>query len=257
MQRKIEKIISFVSLLIFINLQAALSAKAGDRAFLNIIGYSENLRYFAFEEYGVQDGTGFAYSSIYIVDIKNDSWVVGTPIRVVEEYNEETYEKIPIGTNIQRIRVKAREQADFRLKGLNISIPALALAINGDGESDNDGLSIRYFLPGYIGAKLSDDYRIFLEIFTTQSPLNCIEWFGEQPKGFLIKQENSYGEITEIYRDKIISRSRGCPKTYKIYGVYAPYMAEDLSSSIAIISVYKGGFEGVDRRFIAVPIGNL
>ena len=53
---------------------------AGDRAQLDLIGYSADGSYFAFEEFGVQDGSGFAYSSIYVVDLVDDSWVVGTQI---------------------------------------------------------------------------------------------------------------------------------------------------------------------------------
>ena len=52
----------------------ATPAFAGDRALVDIIGYSENANYFAFEEFGIQDGSGFAYSNIYVVDLETDSW---------------------------------------------------------------------------------------------------------------------------------------------------------------------------------------
>ena len=44
-------------------------ALAGDRAVIDFIGYSADSRYFAFEEFGIQDGSGFPYSSIYIIDL--------------------------------------------------------------------------------------------------------------------------------------------------------------------------------------------
>ena len=37
---------------------------------------------FAFEEFGVQDGSGFHFSTIYVIDTDTDSWAPGTPIRV-------------------------------------------------------------------------------------------------------------------------------------------------------------------------------
>ena len=56
---------------------SALSALAADGAFLDIIGYSPDSRYFAFEQYGVQDGSGFPYADIFIVDLASNSWVKG------------------------------------------------------------------------------------------------------------------------------------------------------------------------------------
>ena len=43
-------------------------AIAGDTAELNILGFSGDSSIFAFEEYGVQDGSGFPYSTIYVID---------------------------------------------------------------------------------------------------------------------------------------------------------------------------------------------
>ena len=60
-------------------------ASAGDRALIDFIGYSDDARYFAFEEFGIQDGSGFAYSSVYVVDLATDSWVLGTPVKVKAE----------------------------------------------------------------------------------------------------------------------------------------------------------------------------
>ena len=56
----------------------AAPAVAGDRALADFIGFSEDGRYFAFEEYGVQDGSGFPYSTIYVIDLTDDT---GCPAR--------------------------------------------------------------------------------------------------------------------------------------------------------------------------------
>jgi hypothetical protein len=34
-----------------------------------------------------------------------------------------------------------------------------------------------------------------------------------------------------------------------------PFMSPSIADAVAIISVYPGGFEGPDRRFLAVPLG--
>jgi len=58
------------------------AVRAGDVARLEILGFSHNGAVFAFEEYGVQDGSGFPYANRYYIDTASDSFVKGTPIRV-------------------------------------------------------------------------------------------------------------------------------------------------------------------------------
>lgn len=53
-------------------LAIAFPAVAGDFANRDIIGFSADGSRFAFEEYGQQDGSGFAYSNIYIRDRYRD-----------------------------------------------------------------------------------------------------------------------------------------------------------------------------------------
>ena len=60
-------------------------ALAADGAEFNAIGYSPDSRYFAFEQYGVQDGSGFPYWQVFVVDLKTNEWVKGAPVRVVLE----------------------------------------------------------------------------------------------------------------------------------------------------------------------------
>ena len=60
-------------------------ALAGDYAHLESIGFSNHGRYFAFEEFGREDGTAFPYANFFVVDLKHDRWLKGTPIRVTVE----------------------------------------------------------------------------------------------------------------------------------------------------------------------------
>ena len=62
-----------------------LPAMAANRALINMIGYSEDGDYFAFEQFGIQDGSGFAYSEVFVVDLANDKWTAGTPFEVQAE----------------------------------------------------------------------------------------------------------------------------------------------------------------------------
>ncbi len=48
---------------------------AGDAATFLSVGCSEDFRYYAFAQYGVQDGSGFPYAELYIVDVPENNFV--------------------------------------------------------------------------------------------------------------------------------------------------------------------------------------
>jgi hypothetical protein len=56
----------------------------------------------------------------------------------------------------------------------------------------------------------------------------------------------------------VLPSSRGCTLDYRIYAVVEPYGEyygiNFNARRVAIIASYPFGFEGVDRRFLAVPI---
>ena len=76
----------------------ALAADAADRA---IIGFSADGRYFAFEEFGIQDGSGFAYANIFVLDLEDDKWVEGSPVRVQkrEDASQQPLRSTPPGAD--------------------------------------------------------------------------------------------------------------------------------------------------------------
>ena len=80
-----------MALLLLAGLLLSPVARAGDAAEFRAHGFSSDAqgRYFAFEEFGVQDGSGFPYSNIYNVDLEKDAWVDESPVRVtIKEENQ-------------------------------------------------------------------------------------------------------------------------------------------------------------------------
>jgi len=231
------------SLLAIVTLAAP--ALAGDRALIDVIGYSEDAKYFAFEEFGIQDGSGFAYSSIYVVDLSTDSWVVGTPIR--EQASDEA---VPLS----QIRAEVQAQAADEIAGFGIAVPAEFAALIGDGAPGSDGRTLRFGSPGYNPGDVSGDYELRLRSFATTAASPCAEWFSVEPMGYQLVIADA-GNERLVHRDGALPRSRGCPVTYRLYGVVLPFNAGSIGNAVALISVFPGGFEGPDRRFIAVPLG--
>lgn len=222
----------------------ATPALAGDRAGIDYIGFSPDARYFAFEEFGIQDGSGFAYASIYVVDLERDDWVVGTPIRVQADEDAQS---------LAEIRASAAQQAAEPIADLEINMPVDVIALIGDGAPAQDGKSLAFGLPGYWAGDVIGENVLTLDTFTTSAASPCMDWFSKEPLGFTL--DISTGESTlPIHRDDALPRSRGCPFDYRIHGVVMPFMEQTLDNAVAIISVYPGGFEGPDRRFLAVPL---
>lgn len=220
-------------------------AVAGDRALIDYVGFSADFRYFAFEEFGIQDGSGFAYSNIFVVDLATDSWVVGTPVRVQAE--SET-------TTLVEVRAQAAQQAADHVDEFDITVPVEIAAMIGDGVPDTDAASLSFGAPGYLPGAVSGAYRLDLTTFETTAVSPCEEWFGVDPRGYALSITDKGGERL-IHRDAGLPRSRGCPVDYRLHSVLMPFEGATLSNAVAIISVYPGGFEGPDRRFLAVPLG--
>ena len=221
----------------------AAPAVAGDRALIDFIGFSGDGRYFALEEFGVQDGSGFPYSSIYAVDLSTDKWVKGSPFRVMLEEENAT---------LARARRNAQETAAAALADLDVSAPAHVIAMNADGEP-GDGLSLTFGRPGSMPGEVAGQHELTLAMSPAGSPEPCEDYLGEKAKGFTLTLSEG-NDATVLHDDGgTLPASRGCATTYRIYAVVTPEYGE-VSMGAAIISVYPYGFEGPDRRFIAVPL---
>jgi predicted secreted protein len=65
-----------------LGLVAALAGPAAaDYTHDRVIGFSEDGRYFAFETYGLQRGSGLPFAKLFVVDLDRDARVQGSPIR--------------------------------------------------------------------------------------------------------------------------------------------------------------------------------
>ena len=226
----------------------AAPALAGDRAMIDIIGYSPDYRYFAFEEYGMQDGSGFPYSNIYVLDLPSDSWVKGTPVRVMIEDDS-------ANSTEADARQKAWAEAKPKLDELEVRESAEWIAMNGDGEP-GDGTSLTFGSPGYSFNDPQGSYMLTLETFPAEAGEDFCTGLVDVNLGFALTLDDN-GTVRELHRDTgKLPASRGCPMAYRIHGVVARPASDGVHAGVAVISVFPYGFEGPDRRFIAVPLGN-
>jgi predicted secreted protein len=220
-------------------------ALAGDISSLSIEGFSPDGRVFAFEEFGVQDGSGFPYSTFYFIDTQTDSYLKGTPVRVRIDDEAAT-----VGT----ARTQAREKASGLILKHHLSAnPGILAAFNAVSELGVSGNSLTYrsvqtdpVISGYT-------YTLELSAFSQAAPANCKD-MTESYGGFKLK----FSQIADApaaklaYSDASVPSSRGCVRGYRLGGVAVS--GQNDRPHIAMVDVISAGFEGNDHRWIAVPL---
>jgi predicted secreted protein len=222
---------------------------AADGAKFRALGFSQDTRYFAFEQYGVQDGSGFAYADVFVLDIANDSWVKGTPINVLLE--DETLA-------VTAVRAKAQQQAAGILKTRDINIDAETLAENPFTEVVPDRSKITFHdhynngMGMFGNADNQGSWELNITKVDVPLPEGCESDIGVV--GFKLDVKNSKTGLTSVlHLDKAIPKSRFCAVGYDVEAVVQPVGGSVAGQLVAIIGVYRQGFEGADRRFIAIP----
>lgn len=227
-------LVSLVQLAFSVTLAAA--ADASDRA---IIGFSRDGSHFAFEEYGMQDGSGFPYADIYIINLKTDKWVKGSPIRViVREENATAY----------TARHQALTEAAPLIEKYGTVQPAKLLASNAVGErvTSPHKMTFKRF------HNVSTLWTVQLTEIDIEQPGECKPF--SPVRGFTLATGIvGKGPAVEVYRDKQLPKSRGCPESYKLADVIA-FGENENAPAVVLVHKLTFGFEGHDARFIAVPI---
>jgi len=225
---------------------AAAPALAGDAAQFAPIGFSEDGRFFGYEEYGIQDGSGFAYDNIYLVDLIEDKWV-GSPVRV--RLDDEA-------AGLPAARQQALAEAKAMLDKAALVLPAEILLLNANGEVGANGTEVEFGMFGNGLGKVVDTFKLSLATFDSTTSEPCASYGMEGAvKGFALTLTNAEGAGAEIYRDAAVPASRGCVSDYRIHAVVTAFPAAiSASPMVGVISAYSLGFEGPDRRFVTIPI---
>lgn len=224
---------------------AALPARAGDAANLEILGFSADGGVFAFEQYGVQDGSGFPYAERFYIDVDNDSWLPGTPIRV--RIDDET-------ASVEQARQEARTQAqpiisDDELathRGFTAGMSPLTML-----SADPHRMAVN---PRPVFPPVDNPLEFRIEEVTVSPPERC-EGLGLDIKGFrLTRIDATPGGVTELVHEDgaSVPASRGCPLGYSI-GAIQTYFPQPGSPSYAVlVAIRTFGFEGPDHRWMAI-----
>lgn len=233
-----------IAFAILVSAAATSSAKAGDTAELNVLGFTADGGIFAFEEYGIQDGSGFPYANRFYVDVATDRFVSGSPIRVRIDDESATL-------------AEARKQAQAR--GQTIAADAELAANRGitagfnpitELSADPHRITVN---PRVVVPPIDDPVEFRLEELALLQPERC-ENLGDVKGYRLTRVALSPGQSTVLlHEDGSIPSSRGCPLGYRIGAVQTFFPDGGAPVFAVLIAVRTFGFEGPDHRWIAVP----
>jgi predicted secreted protein len=220
-------------------LALSVPSQAGDFATRDIIGFSPDGGTFAFEEHGVQDGSGFAYSNIYAIDTASDEWLPGTPFRVLVE--DETADPAAV-------RAENAAAARALLEERGVAPRGQHVASNPVSELSADPHLV-VFNPRIMVPTLDEPITLRLEQFPLSGGRLCSVM--GMTRGFALTLESG-GREQVLHRDARLPESRVCPTSYRI-GDVVTYFPDAGNPVLAVLVLMETiGFEGPDGRWLAV-----
>ena len=253
------------------------AAQAGDAAARRIIGFSPDGNYFAFEQYGEIDAAVSGWSQIDIIDTRTDEFVGGKPILVVDESEEAT-------TTVEQARAQAAKQAAPILAKYAIAARGERTAFDrftfpDDTVEYNDIFRLeqagqKWLSPFYDETGIS---TFKLDEILADSKTDCSASFDDakpddqqgdktlqgdkalqgdktgKALGFRLSLQGQDGKPFKVlHEDKAVPGSRNCPTSYSLSESYE-FTPDGKPAVIAVlVQRFSQGFEGRDRRFIAV-----
>ncbi len=244
MKVRFQRLQVCLTLAVLICLVSMGPAAAGNFAERAIIGFSSDGRYFAFEQFGVNDGSGFPYSEIFVIDLVADEWVSGTPVRITLESES---------ASVANARDIARGSVQSTLNQLLIRHPGRLLASAPPTEipQSTHELSFRRYP---FETATDTIHTIRVGILDLPPPDGC-EGLDVDIKGFSLQVLNMAAETAvSAHVDSSVPKSRGCPLDYGISDIIAYPAFNGTEVIVALVNVFSYGFEGSDRRFLAIKL---
>lgn len=231
---------AIAALLLCFSLQAA---QAGDTAEVNVLGFSQDGKIFAFEEYGTQDGSGFPYANRFYIDTETDNFLPDTPIRIRLDDENET---------VASARSQARQRGEQIVADATLAeFRGVTAAFNAVTEFSADPYRI-VVNPRPVFPPIDDPVEFRLEELPLAADERC-QGFGDIA-GFRLTRINAVpgSQTVLLHEDKTIPQSRGCPTGYRLGGVQTLFQGSGAPVFAVLIAVEGVGFEGPDYRWIAV-----
>lgn len=252
--------IGIAILLAFVLGTAAPCARAGDGSAVHILGFSADGRYFAYEQYGEQDGSGTLYSTITAIELTGDRVVKGMPVSAIMDPDNPGFGKEPRDKQLADIRAKAAADAATVLQQLGIAGAGRMVASVRDSRARSilQPEEVKTARKAAVATvtlpadHFGPDTRLVLREFDIALPRCKDIVSGEHPNGFGLTLERKGRPTIHLSRDQTIPVARGCPDHYGIAEAHALALPDGGNALAVLIQYFYTAYEGPDRRFIVV-----
>ena len=226
----------------------ALAATVAD--FRNL-GFSPDGRHFAFMEYGVQDGSGFPFANVFVIDLERDAWA-GPPVRIVLE--EEA-------ADARKAMQIALRKAAVTLKRAGIAPLLTGRELFHAPPTEAPGPAVTAVFTGWPWQQGDARWRYTLRLSSFPLPGgDCNPQMAEGARGFALDvRAGTAGSDVRLYADRRVPASRHCPLSYAIdrvirFEIPGSMDRDRMIRDVVIIRYGYPAFEGADERYLAVPL---
>lgn len=238
-----------------ITLSSAVSF-AGDASDSTILGFSKDGSHFAFMQTGVQDGSGFFWTQIDVIEVASN--------KLVKRVYEDSEKYLPIDEEITPAQEKQfidmmKRRADLDRYGIDQAIKGntvLNRPLTDFSSYNNTVFSVEYWAQGGASSMVKT-YK--LDIKESKAPVEKHnEWCQDDFYGSymitvnLTTNHSLYDDqytpnVTTLQKDTRVPASRACAWGYK------PTQIINYKNALVVLVNYQTvGFEGPNYRFIAV-----
>jgi len=233
--------------LIFALMIAASPALAGDASTYLPLGFSENGKYFAFAQSGTQDGSGFAYASVAVVEVAKNEFAASRSV-VIDKGDEHVAPSMALKQAISEVRLSR-----FGIKaGENLGEDLLVRLPTDHSPTERNIFSFEYWAEGG-ASSVVPKFEVLVASTDGEDTTDgkyCTELQGQAPQMLTLSIKGlaeDDGRLVVLHQDKTLPRIRSCVSGYKVHRVTA------YADSLVIGLAYSGlGFEGPDVRQMVV-----
>jgi len=212
-------------------------AYAGDAAGLSVWGFSQDGRYLAFEQFGVEDGSGLPYAEYYFIDVPNNAYAT-SPISA----DPKAFADKGLEAAINDAKTRAKPWFDK----LHLQSPQAGIRVIHHPLTDlgADAYNVAFSSQTPLAGVDVDQYELTLNERNTEQ--TCAGVAPAKILSLTLKNQHSGRSVT-LQNDARLPTSRGCVIRYRIQDVYT------YEDHVAVfINLFSPGFEGENMRFMVI-----
>ncbi len=226
----------FVAALLCVYVSASsVGAVAGDAASYEIIGFSKDGRYMAYQTSGLMEAGPTFWSKIFFIDVHHNTWAAA-PVSLVADGEQTTYKDVS---------ERVYRMADSSISALGIVHGNTARQYINHLFTDS---GVEHHSAKFAtGEMYTGGYFEEYELVILETEDGSCDDFGPRVKIELTIKNIASEETTTLQKDNKVPESRGCPLHYRIEDVYV----RD-SNVIVFVNVMIPGWEGRSMRYMCI-----